>query len=478
MKQSMRAIIPPVAVALLLGVSTQSFAQTDQQSTDLNIAPTEPDGVNNRFIGKDPVASVVTGKNEISMANAIEIECPALAAHEQILPDKGKDLTQRCSEIVGASIEGGKTGGGKITSALRELNIDEAAAQGRGLVEFSSIRAVAVAARLQKLRLADAGTTGETVALSNDSGRLNYNFETGGGAGDDGFGRWTVYANGALSTGSRDTTALESGYDMNGGRATFGTDYRLNDNAFLGASVDYITNSADFTNGSKLDTDGFDGTLYGTMYSDSGLYFQGTIGAGSNNYKSHRSIVYSVGGTNVNQTAVGDPGGDQFFWSAGLGKDINAGNGISGNVSATVDYLDANIDKFTEQISGTGPGFGMNLTVFKQNVKSLRSTVGAQLSKAISTQSGVLSPFIQFDWIHEFNNDSRTILARFASDSITTNQAFQLTTDSPDADYFRLGGGLSAVLPRGLQAFVSVETVLGVDHLTYYGVTAGISKEL
>lgn len=476
MKQLMRAIFPPLAAVLLLGISAQSLAQTDQQSSDLNIAPTEPDGVSNQ-VGTDPVASVVTGKNEVSMANAIEIECPALGAREQSLPAEAKDLSQRCTEVVVASIEGGKSDGGKITSVLRQLNIDEAAAQGRGLVEFSSIRAVAVAARLQKLRLADAGTTGETVALSNDSGGLDYSFETGGGAGDDGFGRWTVYANGALSTGSRDTTALESGYDIDGGRATVGVDYRLNDNAFLGASVDYITNSADFTNGSKLDTDGFDGTLYGTVYSDSGFYFQGTIGAGSNDYKSHRRIVYSISGTSVNQTAVGDPGGDQFFWSAGVGKDIDAGHGISGNVSATVDYLDANIDKFTEQISGTGPGFGMGLTVFKQSVKSTRSTVGAQLSKAISTASGVVSPFVQFDWIHEFDNNSRTILGQFASDSVTTNEAFQLTTDSPDEDYFRLGGGVSGVLPRGLQAFVSVETVLGVDHLTYYGVTAGISKE-
>lgn len=487
MKQPLRIATLPVFATLLMGAPIQSMAQTDSQSPDLLIAPTTPDGqgdpTNNAVVS---VPGANLGKNEISIGNAIEVVCPKLVAKRNAVGLKGAelDLQQRCSEVIkfGANSSRNK-GTTDLNTVLRELNVDEAAAQSRGLVDFSSLRAIAVASRLQKLRVADAGNPGEVLAFQSNQGGLDYGFEVGGGAGDDDFGRWSIYANGGLSTGDRDTTPLEAGYDIDGGRVTVGADYRVDNNTFVGASLDYISNSADFTNNSKLDTDGFDVTLYGTMYQDNGIYLQGTVGVGSNDYKQKRRFSYTIpavpgpGLTVINQTATGDTSGDQFFASAGVGKDINLGGGLTGGVSATLDYLDASIDGFTETISGGAPGFGMGLTVGDQDVKSLRSTVGAQISKAISTENGVVAPFGRFDWIHEFDNDSRTIIASFASDSITS-EAFQLTTDNPDTNYFRLGGGLSTVFAGGLQAFFSLDTVLGLDKTSYYSFTAGIRKEL
>lgn len=400
------------------------------------------------------------------------------------------DLQRRCTELVlyRGNVRGREGQFTDLNTILRELNADEAAAQGRGLVEFSSIRAIAVAGRLQKLRLADAGRAGETVAFDTDRGRFNYNYETGGGAGDDGFSRWSFYANAELSTGDRDATVLEAGYDLDGGRATVGIDYRVGNNGFIGASLDYIGTRADFTNDSRLDTDGYDLTLYGTAYSDSGAYIEGTVGAGANDYKQDRRFRYTVPGvpgpfgtglpvTTVNQTAKGNTSGDQWFASIGVGKDISSSSGWGGNLSLTLAYLDASIDGFAETISSTAPGFGMGLTIGDQDITSLRSTVGTQVSKAISTGHGVWVPFVRADWIHEFDNDSRTIIGSFANDSISSS-VFQLTTDEPDQDYFRVGGGLSAVFAHGLQAFLSVDAVLGVENTNYYTAAIGIRKEL
>ncbi|MGA8262652.1 MAG: autotransporter outer membrane beta-barrel domain-containing protein [Arenicellales bacterium] len=530
MKESTRIFCVLAGFAVLsIGIPSQSEAQVAS-----NQGPDHIDKTGDAIVA----TGAGLGPNETSLANAVELLCPKLVARvpgstavpttvplssggatsptvnvptsnianpqqvvQQFLEGRAPvsgdprspqeiDLQRRCTELVQyrKRTQGSSSQYTGLNTVLREMNMDEAAAQGRGLVEFSAIRVLAVATRLQKLRLADAGNSGTMVAFQPDSGRFTYNFETGGGAGDDSFSRWTVYGNGALSSGSRDTTTLESGYDLSGGRATVGADYRVSNTLFVGASLDYISTTADFTNDSKLDTDGYDVTLYGTTYTDSGLYFQGTIGAGSNDYTQHRRIQFTVPGvpgplgtgpapTTVNQTALGDTSGSQFFASAGVGKDINAGRGMTGNLSATLDYLDASIDGFTESIDNTNPGFGMALTVSDQTVKSLRSTVGAQLSKAISTTSGVVQPYARANWIHEFDNGSRSIIARFASDSIDTT-AFELTTNSPNQDYFRLGGGVSAVFPHGLQAFVSVDTVLGLSNFNYYSITAGLSKEL
>lgn len=514
-----------MSAAMLLGVSNQSAAQSEPTSNE------GPDGLD-RTGDRIVVDGSDLGPNEISLSNAIELVCPELVdrvprpapppapepepEEEPVITDpqfpnllgralvKGQqtrsdprspgeiDLQRRCTELVQyrGRTEGREGDFTDLNTILRELNVDEAAAQSRGLVEFSAIRIAGVAARLKTLRVADAGARdrAEMVAFQADPGQLDYHFETGGGAGDGDFSRWSVYANGELFGGDRDPTALEAGFDLDGGRITLGTDYRVRDNLFVGASLDYIAAAADFDNDSELDTDGLDLTLYGTSYTDTGLYFEGTIGAGTSDYSQDRRFRYVVpavpgpvgsgpGVTIVDQTASSDTDGDQWFASLGVGKDVNVGAGLTASFSGYLDYLDATIDGFTETITGGAPGSGMALTVGDQDISSLRSTLGAQISKAISTERGVVLPFARAEWIHEFDNDSRTIIARFAEDAITTT-SFQLTTEEPDEDYFRLGGGLSTVLAGGLQAFVSVDTVLGLDDLSYYSITAGISKEL
>lgn len=478
---------------LLVVFSTQALSQesttsVDQEQfpSDADPAPSDPDG--GPIVGN----GAGLGPNEISFGNAIETLCPRLL-NERLKAGVKRDaaetdLQRRCSEIVNARRNDVSVP--ELNALLRELNVDEAAAQNRGLVELTAITTAVVAGRLEQLRLADAGSQGEAVAYQSGPGRWSYHFETGGGAGDHGFGRWSVYLNGELFTGDRDQTALEAGFDLDGGRVTAGTDYRVTDNTFVGASLDYITSSTDFDNGSALDTDGVDITLYGTTFTDTGMYFEAAVGVGFNDYSQDRRFQYTIpalpppagtglGETIINQTASSDTDGDQFYLSAGVGKDIDVGNGVLANFAASLNYLDASIDGFTETISGGAPGLGMGLRVRDQDIESLRSSLGAQISKSISTGAGVIVPFVRADWLHEFDNDSRTIIASFANDSFFgTTTTFGLTTDEPDEDYFRVGGGLSAVFAGGLQGFVAVDSVLGLDDLSYYSITAGISKEL
>lgn len=475
-----------VCTSLLVGFSTQAMSQ-EQLTPDTRSDPasTLPDGGKIVRDGQG-LGSV----NEISLGNAIEDLCPKLVARRDAQVQREPvevDLQARCTEVVlyRDNTGGGEAGVTDLNTVLRELNVDEAAAQNRGLVELSSIRSIAVIGRLEQLRVADAGRADEAIAYQSGPGQWTYHFETGGAAGDGDFGRWSVYLNGELFSGDRDQTPLEAGFDVDGGRVTVGTDYRMNNNTFIGASVDYITSGTDFDNGSELDTDGIDLTLYGTTFTDTGLYFEGTAGIGFNDYSQKRRFSYTVpavpgpGVTVVNQTATADTDGDQLYLSAGLGKDIDAGNGVLANFTANLNYLDATIDGFTESVSGAMPGFGMGLTVEDQDLDSLRSSVGAQISKSISTASGVVVPFARADWLHEFDNDSRSIIANFANDTLFGSPTtFQLTTEEPDKDYFRLGGGVSAVFAGGLQGFVAVDTVVGLGDLSYYSITAGISKEL
>ncbi|MFZ5929846.1 MAG: hypothetical protein ACOY15_01380, partial [Pseudomonadota bacterium] len=76
----------------------------------------------------------------------------------------------------------------------------------------------------------------------------------------------------------------------------------------------------------------------------------------------------------------------------------------------------------------------------------------------------------------EFDNDSRQITAQYVNDP--RNNRFFVRTDSPDRNYFVLGGGLSALMVGGITTFAEVETVLGKEDYNKYTLRIGGRLEL
>ena len=423
-----------------------------------------------------------------SLGNVVEEVCPQLVGRsntQQNSPESAeRDLQVRCTEMVVA--RGNGVSGPELEEVLYQANAEEVATQGTGLVRLSAIQTVAVAARLTELRIADAGS-GPGLALNQDTGSMHFGYARGGSAGESDFGRWSIYVNGELSSADKDPTANEAGFDLDGGGITAGADYRAKDNLFVGVNLALTTSEADMDNGGALDSDGQSVTAYVTSYNDNGWYFEGTAGFGQNDYEQTRRIIYTLGSTAVNQTALGDTEGDQAFASIGAGKDY-VKDALVISISGNLDYLNADIDGFSETISDTRAGFGLGMEVDDQSIDSLRTTLGVQISKSISTNRGVIAPYARAEWVHQFEDDPRSTSARFLSDPFsagfnnTSNfdgtSIFTLVTDEPDEDYFRLSGGLSSVSANGLQLFAALDTLVGLDDISQFIVTAGIRKEL
>ena len=338
--------------------------------------------------------------------------------------------------------------------------------------------------------LSSNGTLLFIESLNQDSNSVRFGFTHGGSAGDSDFGRWSGYINGEFASAEKDVTANEAGFDLDRSGITVGADYRARDNLFLGINLAITSSEVDLKNTGLLDSDGTSITAYATTYKDNGWYFEGTIGFGQNDYDQSRRIMYTLSGTAVDQTALSETEGDQFFASIGGGKDYVRGS-IVISASGVLDYLSGDIDKYTETINGGGSGFGLGIEVDDQSISSLRSTLGIQASKAISTSSGVVAPYARAQWVHQFDDDPRTTKGRFLSDpfSVDFNQTssnpavfdgstiFTLVTDDPDRDYFRLSGGLSFVSANGLQSFAALDTLVDLDSISQYVATVGIRKE-
>jgi outer membrane autotransporter protein len=467
----------------------------------LSVAHTPAHAVSNE--SGSPVANLIVndptlGVLEQSVGVAIENLCPQLLGRDNTPVQQ--DLSVRCTEIVQRGAREDPT-----KDVLRQVTAEEVATQGRGAVELSGAQLAAVGARLTKLRLTDLGG-GPVYAFNERTGRMKFDLNRGGSAGEEDFGRWSIYVNGDLATGDKDETENEAGFDFDIAQLTVGADYRVNNNTFVGVNLGYGSAEADLFNGGTLDTDGLALTLYGTLFRDQGWYLEGTLGLGESDYEQRRNLVYStpgVGGagtTTVNQVARGDTDGDQLFASVGGGKDF-VKDDITATVSLHFSYLDIDIDGFKESVDNADPGFGMVVEVGDQSVESVRSILGGQISKAMSTQRGVVVPYVLAEWIHEFGNDARQVQARFVNDpfsagfSQTNGQypngapavtpggapvstVFFLPTDEPDENYFRVGGGLSAALAGGNQFFVALDALLGLRDISYYGLTIGYRREL
>lgn len=142
----------------------------------------------------------------------------------------------------------------------------------------------------------------------------------------------------------------------------------------------------------------------------------------------------------------------------------------------------------------------MNLELDEQNIDSNTGVINASISKAIHTDSGVTIPYASVFYIHEFKDDARTTLARFANDPFSTdfsqtNGTFgngnaatsgngqpvptiiPIQTDKPDADYFQVALGTSGVLTGGKNWFVSAVSTLGLKGSSYHTITAGFRGE-
>lgn len=477
-------------IALMFACAALANAQTN--------VPTNQGGTTN------PPGPTATGKIvkpnspytavEANVGFAIEALCPSLVGRTQQGQNNSAqlDLQVRCTEMVVAQDSNGVSGS-STADVMRGATAEEAATQGTQLVELSALRTTNIIARINELRTASSG--GSTVAFDERSGVATFSQNFGGSAGgDDTFSPWGLYANGTLSTGDREETANESGFDFDGGAITLGADYRSGDSTFVGLSATWGTADAELLNGSKVDSDGIGIVAYATTYLKNDVYIDGTLGFGNHDYDQVRRISYDLpnaggtGVTSVRQDANSSTQSDSLVASIGAGKDISRGANTF-SVSGHLAYLDADIDGYQENINNTNPGFGLALEVDKQTIESLRSVIGLQLSRAISTSKGVTVPYVRADWVHEFENGQRNTLARFDNDPYTTGgfllpdgtpgaSTFALTTEAPDEDYFRLGAGVSAVWAGGWQGFLALDTLLGMKNIDAYSFTFGLRKDL
>jgi len=363
--------------------------------------------------------------------------------------------------------------GRNLSAALETLSPNGAFSVGSNVTETASAQFSLIGSRLVGLRqgstgfsreglklFADAGPIVSPLASLNDSGR--------GASADSPSGPWGFFVSGTVNFGDRDATNRQPGFDFSTGTVAAGVDYRFQRDlvAGLALTVQWTRADVDGIIGGLGDvaTHSYGLSTYGTYYRER-VYVDWQVGAAWNTYDTERRLVFS----NENRTARGDTSGQQVVANVGAGYQFPLG-ATTLTPYGRLEYVFLHVNGFRE--SGAA---GLNLKIDDQDVPSLRSAIGGRITHAVSTPIGVFVPQVYAEWRHEFISDRRTIGARFVNDPFQTGFGFQ--TDRLDRNYGAVGAGISAVLRRGVSAFVNYETVVGLQDVTNHSVTGGARLE-
>jgi len=450
-----------------------------------------------------------------SIASAVQYTCTSLAGQGGFQIADGtarKDLFLRCNEMVAtatalnanSTILGrtlGYTKADQLLGALQQVSGEELAAQGSLSTQVSAGQFANISGRLNALRLGgtsaasrgrvaalDQPRNGELLAANPNAGRL------GSGASADSQGgldrKWGWFAESSYGFGDHDQTSAEDGFDFDSVSVTTGTDYNFG-SSVLGFSVGFDRYNADFDNrtvvtGGDVKVEGVSGSVFGA-YNGEGLSMSGIATYGSLSSDVTRRAIYSSLNNNCptaacpsqSRTFKGSPDGSYIALGLTLSKDFTVG-GWDITPSLSGNYRDVDMDGYTESESVANGGLAIAYN--DQTIKSTKSILGVAISKPFSKSFGVLTPNFRAEWHHEFEDDARTLSAKYALENTADLNAattdcvscFAFSTDQPESDFAVAGVGLSALFAQRMQAYVYYETLLGAQNLTSNSIAVGI----
>ncbi|MFU8817718.1 MAG: autotransporter outer membrane beta-barrel domain-containing protein [Pseudomonadales bacterium] len=428
--------------------------------------------------------------NEESLARLFDDVCPRLEDGDAA----DEDLLSICNRLKDPA-----NTPEQIAAALLAINPEEILAATTSALRLTRVQHGNLSQRINAVRTGATGR-GPNTGGSVDVSGLNLQIAgqtipgavlatavdalLGGGAsadddfiGGSDFGRWGLFVNGSVSFGDQSRGANEAGFDFNSQGITAGIDYRLRDNAFLGAALGFAAVDVDFDNrGGDMDIESWNLSLFGSYFYEDKFYLDGLINYGRSDYDSTRNIRFTDAQGEVNRTARGSTKGTQRSLSLSSGYDFNHRAWTVGPHFGT-DLVDSEISTLRE----TGAG-ALSMIVGSQSSRSWTINVGGHASYAWNMRWGVLIPHVSADLVRELETSRDTVLVRLAADPFNSDPGnptptVVLQSDRPDPNYMVFSAGTSAQFIYGISGFVNYQQMAGMRNFKMTQVNVGLRFE-
>jgi outer membrane autotransporter protein len=422
--------------------------------------------------------------NEVAVAVALDTACSTLQNTPNRTPQQ-QDLLNQCLALNSSS----SVSTAAVANAIEQLPPKTAETQTATAHNATNAQFTNVAGRMSALRGGAHGASFGGLTFADPHGSLPF-FDAGAAVlgvddkpkqevGSD-FSRWGFFGSGTIGRQNGDPRAETPGYNLDVHGLTFGVDYRMNDHLVLGTALGYTRQNTNLDGGvGSLKMDGFSFSGYATWYQQNNWYLDSVLTYSNNNFDSRRAIVYTLplpggGATSVNQLAKASSSGDGVAGSLTFGRDFNSKQWAYG-FYGKAQYSHQNFDAYQEQLNANIAGSGLGLRVSTRTETSSNTVLGGKLDYTASTSWGVMIPHAELEWQHDFHSDPSVFTAFFLDDP--TNTPIVIKGDKLDANYFRLGLGMSFVLPKGRSGFILYNHSIGRSGISEDNLTLGFRME-
>ena len=238
--------------------------------------------------------------------------------------------------------------------------------------------------------------------------------------------------------------------DIFGG--TVGIERHFNENWSAGLALSGSNTDVDMTFAGNSDIDTFAVTPYISYYRADAF---GAADYWADLMYSHGFHEFDIQRLTGGGIAIGSPDADTDQLEFTTGVNFQSGN-VTHGPYAGLRWIDGSIDSYTE----VGPGGGF---FPEQDLESLVSILGYQLSFPMQTGAGTLVPQVRGAWEHEFEDDP--------------NNLFGFSLGERDEDAAVLGAGIGYYFNGGWNTVLDYEARLS-SHVEGHYVSWKVGKEV
>jgi outer membrane lipase/esterase len=240
---------------------------------------------------------------------------------------------------------------------------------------------------------------------------------------------WSFYMLGNGAYSERQATVASNGFTLDSVGGTIGTEYRINDNAFVGAAFDYSNPRARFfNNAGTTEANAFQIGGYGA-WANSHFFAQGLATYGWLNYRNSRQGVVD--------TITSNPDGTSFVVAGKAGYLFDVGRNQIGPIGGLT-YARAKVNAYTE--SGDPV---LTLAVGQQVAEALIGSVGAQFRFPFLVSGRLISPYVNLTMDDDFIGNGRIIQFGATSAPLIVNN-WTVPNSTSQHVYGRVAAGVVA----------------------------------
>jgi outer membrane autotransporter protein len=266
--------------------------------------------------------------------------------------------------------------------------------------------------------------------------------------------RWGGFLSGSATRLDLEDSSRADGYGISMYGVTLGIDYRVSDRLTLGVLIGYANSDVDLHRGDISANTGTLG-LYGSWV-DQGFYVNGLV-AGS--YSSYDIERRGIGGA-----ASGDTEGLSFSGLLSTGYDFRK-RGWTFGPFVDVQYTSVQFDGFREH------GSDFPLVIEDNRSDSLRSRLGARISRCFQLGHILVCPEMGLSWQHEYFDRSRPTDAHFARGS---RRSFRVEGPRMGRDGLVVNGAVTFLHNDRWSTYLAYDAVLGRDGYEAHTISGGV----